>query len=151
MNTVIKALRLDFIPMGKDAGLLVLRLWFGLSLLLLHGMGKLSGFSAMADKFPSMFGLSPHIGLGLVAFAETSCALFLALGLFTRLSALILVVNFSVAFFVAHKGVLTGAQNGELAFLYLAAYVVLLIAGGGRFALDSVCCRKCVAAPVKVS
>jgi putative oxidoreductase len=143
MNIVIKALRLEFIPASQDAGLLVLRLWFGLSMLLLHGWGKLTGFSDMAAKFPGFFGLGPHVELGLVTFAETVCALLLALGLFTRLSAFILVINFSVAFFVAHHGILTGEKSGEMAFVYLAGYVILLIAGGGRFALDSICCRTC--------
>jgi uncharacterized membrane protein YphA (DoxX/SURF4 family) len=68
-----------------------------------------------------------------------------ALGLFTRLASFILVIHFSVAFFVAHHAVLKGQMSGEPAFIYLAAFVTLLIAGGGRFALDCVGCKKCAA------
>ena len=42
MNALLRFLRLDFIPAGVDLGLLALRLWLGLSLLVLHGWGKLS-------------------------------------------------------------------------------------------------------------
>jgi putative oxidoreductase len=43
----------------------------------------------------------------------------------------------SVAFFLVHKMALKGPGSGELAFTYLAAFVVLLLAGPGRFALDA--------------
>ena len=46
-------------------------------------------------------------------------------------------VTMGVAFFLAHGGKLTGQGNGEMAFLYLGAYVVLFLTGGGRFAVDA--------------
>jgi uncharacterized membrane protein YphA (DoxX/SURF4 family) len=36
---------------------------------------------------------------------------------------------------MVHKSAMSG---GELAFLYLAGYVILVIAGGGLFSLDTV-------------
>jgi uncharacterized membrane protein YphA (DoxX/SURF4 family) len=44
----------------------------------------------------------------------------------------------SVAFVTVHKVVLTGPRGGELAFLYLMVYVVLLFAGPGKFSVDQV-------------
>ncbi len=58
------------------------------------------------------------------------------IGLWTRLAAFLLVVTMSVAFFVAHGAKLSGQGNGELAFVYLAGYVVLLVAGAGKFSVD---------------
>ena len=42
-----------------------------------------------------------------------------------------------VAFVLVHKMKLTGGFNGELAFIYLAGFVALLIAGPGRYSADS--------------
>jgi putative oxidoreductase len=63
-------------------------------------------------------------------------------GLVTRFGALVLTINMSVAFFMAHKAALSGEHSGELAFIYLAAYVTLLFAGAGRISLDKIIFRK---------
>jgi putative oxidoreductase len=65
-------------------------------------------------------------------------ARLVALGLLTRLAAFILVINLGVAFFLVHKASLAmGAGSGELAFVYLAGFVAVFLAGPGRFSLDS--------------
>ena len=115
-----------------SAGLLVLRLWLGLTMLLHHGLDKVTNFDKYATMFPDPLGIGVKPGLALVAFAETVGALLLALGLLTRFGALTLVIDLAVAFFMVHKSL----QGGELAFIYLAGYVALLIAGGGKFSLD---------------
>jgi putative oxidoreductase len=115
-------------------GLLVLRVWLGLTMLIHHGLDKVNNFSMYATKFPDPIGIGVKPGLALVAFAETVGALLLALGLLTRFGALTLVIDMAVAFFMVHKSL----QAGELAFIYLAGYLALLIAGGGKFSLDKV-------------
>jgi putative oxidoreductase len=142
MKTILKVLRMEFMPSCMDGGLLVLRLWLGLSLLCLHGWGKLTGFSSMADSFPDPLGVGSHISLGLAVFAEAFCSFFLAVGLFTRLAALVLCIQMFVAFSQVHHLALKGAGSGEMAFVYLAGFVVLFVAGGGRFALDAIGCKK---------
>lgn len=112
--------------------LLVLRLWLGLTMLFEHGLVKVNGFSNLAPYFPDPLHLGRNLSMGLVTFAETGGALLLALGLITRLGALTLVIDLGVAFFMVHKTM----DSGELAFVYLAGYVTLLIAGGGSFSLD---------------
>ena len=116
-------------------GLLVLRLWFGLAMFFDHGVAKLTHFSQVAPHFPDLIGIGPAASLALATFAEFFATLLLAIGLVTRFAALALVVNMSVAFFLAMKASLSQA-NGELAFLYLAAYVVLLITGPGKLSVD---------------
>ena len=74
----------------------------------------------------------------LVVFAEVLGSLLLAVGLLTRVAAAMLVIDMFVAFLMVHKTALTGPQSGELAFVYLAGYVILVIAGGGLFSLDTV-------------
>jgi putative oxidoreductase len=133
----VKFLHLNFIPRSSDAALLVLRIWFGASMLLLHGWGKLTGFSAMAEKFLDFLGMGRTPSLALAVFAEVVCAALLVAGLWTRVAALALVVTMAVAFWVAHGGRLSGPGSGEMAFLYLGAYVVLFVAGGGKYSLDA--------------
>src|SRR4051794_23580498 len=60
---ILRLLQLDLLPRSVDAGLLVLRLWLGLSLLLLHGWSKLSGFSQMSAKFPDPLGIGSPTSL----------------------------------------------------------------------------------------
>ena len=137
MRGLIKFLQLNFLPTSVDLGLLVLRLWLGLSLLILHGWGKLTGFSEMSGKFPDPLGLGPKVSLGLAVFAEVFCAGLLALGLFTRFAAVSLIITMAVAFFIIHKGSLKpGPGSGEMAYIYLAGFVTLFLAGPGRIALD---------------
>jgi putative oxidoreductase len=129
-------LRLSFIPKSADFALLLLRLWLGLSMLLLHGWGKLTDFSAKAAKFADPIGIGSHASLGLAVFAEVGCAALLIVGFLTRFAALSLAITMAVAFFLVHKSALSGAQSGELAFIYLAGFLALVFAGGGKFAFE---------------
>lgn len=133
----MKLLQLNFIPGGADLGLLILRLWVGLSMAVLHGWVKLTNFSAYAGKFADPFGLGPGVSLGLAVFAELVCAVFIALGFFTRFSSLILGFTMAVAFKIGHGMKLSGEGNGEVAFLFLGACVALLFAGAGKFSVDA--------------
>jgi putative oxidoreductase len=124
---------------GKDSiltsfGLLVLRLWIGLTMMLNHGLDKLTHFDVYSQHFISFMGLSSSVSLCLSIFAEFFSSALLVLGLFTRFGALALTINMSVAFFIVMKGSLNG--NGELAFVYLMGYVVLLLTGPGSVSLD---------------
>ena len=134
---IFRLLQLDFLPRSADAGLLVLRLWLGLSLLLLHGWRKLTGFSEMSGKFPDPLEVGSPMSLAMAVFGEVICALLVALGLFTRGAAAVLAITMATAFFLVHKGVLSGPNSGELAFVYLAGWITLFITGAGRFSLDA--------------
>lgn len=147
MNKAISFLQLNFLPRSVDAGLLVLRLGLGLSLFWLHGLGKAMKFSELLQKFPDPLGIGHPASATLAVFAETICALLLALGLFTRFAALNIAVTMAVAFSLVHKFALSGEYSGELAYLYLLASVPLFIAGPGRFSLDAMLNRSTTAAP----
>jgi putative oxidoreductase len=121
---------------SANFALLVLRLWIGFQMLLLHGADKLMNFTAHAQKFPDPFGIGSTASLALSVFAEFFVSMLIILGLFTRWSALVLIINMTVAFIGVHKSALSGEHGGELAFLYLMAYVVLFLAGAGRFSAD---------------
>ena len=138
VKTFLRLLRLDFLPVNADLALLALRLWLGLTLLFNHGLDKLLSFSEKASGFPDPLGVGHSASLALAVFGEVVCSALLVLGLMARLASLGLAINMSVAFFLVHQTALSGEHSGELAFVYLAGFVALLIAGPGRFSLDQV-------------
>jgi len=125
---------------GQDTwvsiGLLVLRVGVGLTMLLGHGWGKLAGFSGLADRFPDPIGVGPQTTLVLAILAEVVCSLLLVLGLGTRVAAAPPLVTMLVAAFLVHAG--DPWAKRELAMLFAMTYLTLLLAGGGRFALERV-------------
>lgn len=136
MSRIVHFFQLRMLPPGVNLALLVVRLGFGLGLLLLHGWSKLTGYSTMKSEFPDPWGIGSPAMLALVVFAEVGCAILIVLGLFTRFAALVCVITMAGAFWYGHGGRLTGENNGEMAFLYLLGFLAILLAGPGRFALD---------------
>ena len=114
--------------------MLILRLGTGSLMLMNHGLDKLIHFSQKAGGFADPFGIGSTASLSLSIFAEFFCAVFIILGLFTRLACIPLIINMCVALFIAHQGDFFG--KGELAGLFLACFITLLFAGPGRVSLD---------------
>ncbi|HEU6448576.1 MAG TPA: DoxX family protein [Verrucomicrobiae bacterium] len=118
--------------------LLILRLWIGLTMMLHHGLDKIEHFNDYSGKFVNFLGIGQPASLSLTIFAEFFCSALLVLGLATRFGALVLAINMSVAFIMVHKLALSGPMPGEPAFVYLAIYVTVLVAGAGKFSLDKI-------------
>lgn len=129
-------IKLRFLPASSDLGLLVLRLWLGLSMLLIHGLDKVQKFGVMLDNF-AKGGIPKPLGACAI-LAESVGAALLVLGLAARPAALALAITMGVAFVKAHNMVLTAGdpKSGEMAFIYLAGFVALFLAGPGRFSVD---------------
>lgn len=121
--------------LAPDVGLLVLRLFFGISMALAHGLPKLQRFSELQTSFPDPLGMGSLLSLSFAIFAELACALAVALGLLFRLSLLPLIITMVVAAFIVHGHDPFNKQ--ELALAYLSVYVALIFAGPGRFSVDS--------------
>ena len=119
-----------------NTAMLLTRLAFG-GIMMYHGYEKLIGFSTIKNSFMNFLGIGSTMSLALVVFAEFFCALFIVLGLFTRFAAIALLICMSVAFFMAHKGVIFGEKGGETALLFLVGYTVLLLVGPGKISVDS--------------
>lgn len=132
-----KFLTLSFLPTSRDLGLLLLRLGFGGYMVIAHGLPKLMNFSARSGKFPDPLGLSSPVSLGFTIGAEVFAASFVVLGLFTRLSAAAVIFTMSVAFFALHNGTFIGEGNGELAMVYLIAFLVIFVSGAGKYSIDN--------------
>lgn len=117
-----------------NTALFILRITFGI-LMAYHGYQKLIHYSDMFSKFPNFLGLSSSITLGLVIFAEFFCALLITIGLFTRLACIPLTISTGYALVKAHNWDVFG--KGELATLYLAVFIALLLTGPGKASVDN--------------
>jgi putative oxidoreductase len=131
-----RVLTLAAIPQSLDAGLFVLRLGFGLSLFLKHGLEKLTGYSHMVTHFPDPIGIGPHLGLAYALLSDGICSLLVILGLGTRWAAGVIVFNLIVVFTFVHHMNFLGDPHVEPVVLYIVGFLAILIAGAGRWSLD---------------
>jgi putative oxidoreductase len=122
-----------------NLSLLILRLTVGV-LMIPHGYMKLQKFPELQEKFMDFMGLGKTLSLSLTIGAELVCSILLVIGLFTRFSVVPLLIAMVVAVFKAHNGEVFG--DGEHAFLYLATYLVILIAGAGKYSADGLILKK---------
>ncbi|MCI6161364.1 MAG: DoxX family protein [Prevotellaceae bacterium] len=118
--------------------LLVSRFVFGL-LLASHGWQKLMGFKTMSTQFPDPLGVGSDISLALAIFGELACSLSFVFGFLSRLVLIPMIFTMCVAFFTAHGG---SIAEGELAFSYMVLFLLLLLAGPGRFSIDALIGKK---------
>ena len=124
-----------------DAGLLLLRLLFGLSMLLGHGLGKWNMlFSGEEVKFFDLLGIGTVASLALAVFAEVICSLLLSLGLLTRWALIPLIITMAIAVFSVHIN--DGFNGMEKALLYGVGYISLFLTGPGWYSMDSFLSRK---------
>jgi putative oxidoreductase len=114
--------------------LLVQRVATGLLLLIGHGIPRISSFHELAGSFYDPFRIGHRLSLILVILAELFCSMFIVLGLFTRIAALIIVINLSVAVFIYHHGM--PLKNVELGAVYLTSVFTILILGPGKVSVD---------------
>ncbi|MBS1758569.1 MAG: DoxX family protein [Bacteroidetes bacterium] len=122
---------------GKDLGLFILRVAVAIALLYGHGFGKLSViFGGKEIQFMDPIGIGANLSFYLAAFAEGICAILLVLGLFTRLAALVLTINFLVILYFHGVKVGDGFSDLEHIFLYFFAFLTILFAGAGKISLD---------------
>jgi len=116
-------------------GLLILRVSAGSMLLAFHGWGKLLAFGESAAKFPDPLGIGSTASMACTIGAEVACAALIVLGLATRLAALPAAFAMGVAAFMVLAG--DPWAEKELALLYMAPFLALVLTGAGRFSLDA--------------
>lgn len=127
-------------PAIQDAGMLLLRVFAGLSLALAHGVGKLPPPDRFIGDVAEMGFPLPLLFAWAAALSESVGGVLLAIGLLTRPAALFILITMLVASFIR----LAGAPYGdlELSLLYGAVAAMFLLAGAGRFSIDSAMGRR---------
>ncbi len=124
----------------SSVGLLILRLGLGLFMAGLHGWGKLTKVANGDMAFADPMGIGESPSLVLAMSAEFACSILLVLGLFTRLACIPLIVTMAVAAFLVHGG--DPWSEKELAHIYLAGYLTLLLTGPGKFSVDALIMKR---------
>lgn len=123
----------------KDYIYFVFRVFVGL-LFLQHGLQKLfgafGGIGGNAVELSSLFGAA-----GIIEFIA---GIVITLGLFTRLAAFIAAIEMLVAYFMVHapNGSIPLLNQGELALLYFASFLVLMVHGAGKWSVEKTLLNK---------
>lgn len=123
---------------GISLLILLLRVFFGV-LFMMHGLQKLSNFSALSGTYPSVMGLGSYTTLMITIFAEFCCSAFLITGLLVRITVIPMIAAMAVAFFDVHDAMF---PEGELSLIYLVLFIVLYATGPGRYSLDYLIDRR---------
>ena len=125
-----------------DIGLLIARVMIA-ALMLTHGIPKLQMLlSGEPVKFLPVMGMSPELSLGLTVFAEVICSIMLLVGFATRLAAIPLIITMLIAALLIHAADPIAVK--EPALHYLLVYVMLLLAGSGKYSIDYLLQNKTV-------
>ena len=132
--------------LGKDIGLLLGRIGFGLFMAFGHGLGKLQNYSVYSSKFPDPLGVGSELSMALAIFAEMFCGILLAIGAFSRLALTQLIITMAVAAFIVHSSdplfAAPGQPSKEFALVYFWGFLTLFFAGPGKFSLDRMIVNK---------
>lgn len=120
---------------GASLFLLAIRIFLGL-LLMNHGIQKWSNFQELSLSFPDPLGVGSAMSLGLAIFAELICSMAFVVGVLYRLAMLPMIFTMGMAFFVIHANDAFAVK--ELAFIYLGLFILMYIAGPGKFSVDYV-------------
>ena len=120
-----------------SAGLLIMRVFAGLSLFLKHGTEKFTGYSTMVHHFPDPIHIGAHAGLAFALLSDGICSLLVVVGLATRPAAALILINLLTAFFLVHKAAFFTDGHVELVFLYITVFASIMFTGAGRFSVDA--------------
>lgn len=112
----------------------VLRIFAAFFMIYGHGFAKITNVLSGNFQFLDPVGIGPEASLILAAFAEGICAFLILIGFWTRLAALFLIVNMSVALLFVHASQTFGDM--EKALLYLLIWVIVFLLGPGKFSVD---------------
>lgn len=117
-----------------DAALLYLRLFIG-GVVLLHNIGKMQTYNEIIENFPALLFDSPTVTFAVFTIVEVAFAMMIMCGLWVRFASFLMALGMFLSIFVVVPT--SGMTAGTLQFIYMGIYIFFVIAGGGRYALDS--------------
>ena len=124
---------------NADLAALLLRLIFG-GLFIYHGYIKIVSYDKILPMFKDLIGIGAKLSFNLVIFAEFFCGFLIVVGYVTRLAVIVIFINMSVAFFMAHAK--DKFMMKELPFLFWLLCFVVFILGSGKYSLDRLVFRN---------
>ena len=118
---------------GKDLGILVLRVLISLLMIFPHGWTKMIGFTSKMNSFPDPLGIGSVMSLSGAVFGEVICSVMIILGIKTRWFSVPALFTMLIAAFVVHAN--DPWMRKEKAVMYAVVYLVLIITGGGKYSV----------------
>lgn len=115
-----------------DFALLILRVGFG-GFMLTHGIPKISMLTNPSD-FGDPIGVGPTISLILALIGEVVAPIMMIVGFKTKWAAIPAAITMLVAAFIVHAKDDLGTK--EHALLFLISFVVIFLAGAGKYSVD---------------
>ena len=129
------------IPTVKNSVMLLVRLFIGISMILLHGLPKIEKYFAGGEiQFFDFLGIGVTATLILAIIIEIGCSILIMLGLFTRIAAVLLIFTMLVAAFGFHFS--DGFKIMESSLLYLTVYALIWAFGPGDFSVDAMISKR---------
>lgn len=125
--------------LNTDLGILLLRLVFG-GLFIYIGYGKIEHYQQYLPMFKDYTGLGVKTSYNLVIFAEFFCGILVAIGLFTRLAVIPILITMIVVVFIVLKD--KGFVDQQLPFLYLILCLVIFVLGSGKYSADALLFKR---------
>jgi putative oxidoreductase len=148
MNNLLARLRqlyrrfFDFVSYLQSPFLLLVRLYWGWQLIE-SGWGKLHHLDKVTEFFTSLSLPMPAQTALAISSLEFFGGIFLAIGLLSRLTALVLTMNMLMAYITADREALLSIFSdpdkfyAAAPYTFLVASLLILIFGPGRLAVDS--------------
>ena len=142
MNLLKKTLSVEPSSAAATFGHLFLRVSAGLMVFYIHGLHKLEGWIAylqngtpweLLEEVEGMHFPVPYPSAIVATLIQFICSLFILVGLFTRINAVLLLGALSGALL---QNLLAG-RSPQLALLYILIVITIIFIGGGRFSLDA--------------
>lgn len=122
-----------------DLPLTILRVWLGIAFIM-HGLPGIFSADYMAGHIGMMeiYNIPiPVIMAYLSKGGELLAGILLLFGIFTRFGALLVIVNMTVATFLAMRGDIFGDFQAQMSFTYLIIGVCILLGGITKYSLDA--------------
>jgi putative oxidoreductase len=134
--------------------LLFVRLYWGWQLMQ-SGWGKLHNLANVIDFFMSLNLPYPAQTAVFISIVELFGGIFLALGLLSRMTALVLTINMIMAYVTADREALLSVFSdpdkfyAAAPYTFLVASVIILLFGPGKLALDALIRRLLETRPLQ--
>ena len=113
-----------------DWAVFYMRLFTG-AMMLFHNIGKIQNYNEIIGSYPALLHIEPAAVFVIVTVAEALLAVLIIMGLWVRMSALVMSLGILLMFAWG------GFGAGEPEFAWLGIYVFLIVSGGGLYAFDA--------------
>lgn len=133
---MFRKLKLSFLENYKEYGVIFVRLIIGFHLIYgtqdnVFSYARMEEFAAFLSQHGVPF---PLFSAFLSAYAQFVCGILFILGFWTRIAAIVMIVNFIAAIFIAHTG--DTYPNMFPALMMLFASIFFFIHGAGKVSID---------------